>query len=113
MSISRTQLLADYLRGQARRSLDRVEPNDEGRNARRALALLDAACYAESLPEDDPLVQQLEDAGRFGPLGRDPFEPDERGRRLVAEWQGAEPSELVLALSGGLVARLPLDAATE
>lgn len=96
--MSRTESLADYLRVQARRRLDRVEPNDDGRNARCALALLDAAAYAGSLPDDDPLVLMLERAGCFGPLGYDDFDPGEAGVRLIRDWQGGEPHELLLAL---------------
>ncbi|MFI6321902.1 hypothetical protein ACIBG8_30510 [Nonomuraea sp. NPDC050556] len=96
--MSRTESLADYLRAQARRRLDRVEPNDEGRNARCALALLDAAAYAGSLPEDDPLVLMLERAGCFGPLGDEPFDPGETGLSLIRAWQGGEPHELLLTL---------------
>ncbi|MEV0583741.1 hypothetical protein [Nonomuraea sp. NPDC050310] len=107
--MSRTQSLAACLRAHARRSLDRVEPRDDGRNARRALALLDAACYAESLPEDDSLLLLLREAGHFGPHGLDDFEPDEQARRRIAEWTGGEPAELLLDLAG----RLPQDAASD
>ncbi|WP_084963818.1 hypothetical protein [Thermoactinospora rubra] len=109
--MSRSQSLAEYLRAQAWRRLDRVERGDNGMNARCALALLDAAAYAADLPEDDPLIDRLQSAGCFGPLGE--FEPGEPGRRLVRDWTGGEPAELLLALSRGLVARLPLDAAAE
>ncbi len=44
--MSRSESLAAYLRAQARRCLDRVESDDGGRNARRALSLLDAAAHA-------------------------------------------------------------------
>lgn len=96
--MSRTESLASYLRAQARRRLDRVEPNDDGRNARCALALLDAAAYAGSLPEDDPLILMLDQAGCFGPLGYEEFAPGDAGTRLIQDWQGGEPHELLLAL---------------
>ncbi|MET9336565.1 MULTISPECIES: hypothetical protein [unclassified Nonomuraea] len=96
--MSRTESLAAYLRDQGRRRLDRVEVSDDGRNARCALALLDAAAYVGSLPEDDPLIEMLEKAGCFGPLGFDEFSPGEEGARFIREWAGSEPYELLLAL---------------
>lgn len=93
--MSRTESLGVYLRAQARRRLDRVETHDDGRNARSALALLDAAAYAESLPGDDPLIDLLVKAGFFD-LGT--FEPGEEGARLIRDWHGGEPCELLLAL---------------
>lgn len=96
--MSRTESLGAYLRAQGRRRLDRVEVSDDGRNARCALALLDAAAYAESLPEDDPIVEMLEQAGCFGPLGFDEFSPGEEAARFIREWVGSEPHELLLAL---------------
>ncbi|MBF8187371.1 hypothetical protein ITP53_16845 [Nonomuraea sp. K274] len=96
--MTRSESLAAYLRAQARRRLDRVESNDDGRNAKCALALLDTAAYAASLPEDDPLILRLDDAGCFGPLGCEGFDPGEGGTRLIRHWQGGEPHELLLAL---------------
>ncbi|GAA0911733.1 hypothetical protein [Nonomuraea longicatena] len=100
--MSRSESLAAYLRSHARRRLDRVESNDEGRNARSALALLDAASYAASLPDDDPLLCGLEKSGCFGPHGCDDFDPGEKGDRLIRMWAGGEPHELLLALPGVL-----------
>ncbi|MFI6504359.1 hypothetical protein [Nonomuraea typhae] len=96
--MSRSETLAAYLRSQARRRLDRVESNDGGRNARGALALLDAAAYADSLPDDDPLISMLDRAGCFGPLGCEDFDPGEAGARLIRGWENGEPHELLLAL---------------
>lgn len=96
--MSRSESLAAYLRAQARRCLDRVESDDGGRNARRALALLDAAAYAGGLPDDDPLILQLDQAGCFGPLGCEAFDPGEAGTRHIRSWEGLEPSELLLSL---------------
>ncbi|GAA2305473.1 hypothetical protein GCM10010149_64100 [Nonomuraea roseoviolacea subsp. roseoviolacea] len=99
--MSRSESLAAYFRAQARRRLDRVESNDAGRNARSALALLDAAAYAAALPDDDPLIERLAEAGCFGaPGGEDGFvfDPGPEGTRMVRLWEGGEPRELILAL---------------
>ncbi|NUW30698.1 hypothetical protein HTZ77_04570 [Nonomuraea sp. SMC257] len=96
--MSRSESLAAYFRAQARRRLDRVESNDAGRNARSALALLDAAAYAAALPDDDPLIERLAKAGCFGAPGGDGFDPGPEGTRLVRLWEGGEPRELILAL---------------
>ncbi|WP_336213534.1 hypothetical protein [Nonomuraea sp. LPB2021202275-12-8] len=100
--MSRSESLAAYLRGQARRRLDRVESNDGGRNARCALGLLDAAAYAASLPDDDPLILMLDQAGCYGPLGCEDFDPGEAGNRLIRAWQGGEPHELLLSLPAAI-----------
>ncbi|MEO3873074.1 hypothetical protein ABGB18_30025 [Nonomuraea sp. B12E4] len=102
--MSRSESLAEYFRVQARRRLDRVESRDDGRNAKCALALLDTAVYAASLPEDDPLILVLDEAGCFGPLGCEGFDPGEAGNRLVRHWQGGEPHELLLALPAAIAA---------
>jgi hypothetical protein len=93
-----TDSLAGYLRGRARWRLDRVQRNDGGWNARCALALLDAASYAQSLPEDDPLILALEEAGCFGPNGFGDFEPVEPVARLIDFWSEGEPWELLTAI---------------
>ncbi|MFG3440755.1 hypothetical protein ACGF0J_26170 [Nonomuraea sp. NPDC047897] len=100
--MSRSESLAAYLRAQARRRLDRVESNDGGRNARTALALLDAALCADGLTDDDALIRMLEEAGCFGPQGCGDFDPGPEGARLIRDWQGAEPYELLLALPGAM-----------
>ncbi|MEV0994541.1 hypothetical protein [Nonomuraea sp. NPDC050202] len=102
--MSRSESLAVYLRAQARRRLDRVETRDDGRNARCALALLDAAAYAGSLPDDDPLILMLDQAGCFGPLGCEEFDPGEAGNQLIRHWEGGEPHELLLALPVAIAA---------
>ncbi|GIH90489.1 hypothetical protein ACFFMN_08280 [Planobispora siamensis] len=96
--MSRTESLADYLRTQARRKLDRVEIRDRGRNARSALALLDATAHVESLPDDDPLLEALAEAGCFGPLGTGEFQPGEEIDKLVRFWESGEPGELLAAI---------------
>jgi hypothetical protein len=102
--VSRSESLAAYLRGQARRRLDRVESRDDGRNAKCALALLDTAAYAASLPDDDPLILMLDEAGCFGPLGCEQFDPGEAGTKLIRLWEGGEPHELLLALPAAITA---------
>ncbi|WP_219461170.1 hypothetical protein [Nonomuraea rhizosphaerae] len=102
--MSRSESLAAYLRAHARRRLDRVETRDDGRNARVALALLDAAAYASRLPDDDPLIALLDQAGCYGPLGCDGFDAGEQGNRLVRSWEGGEPHELLLALPPAVTA---------
>ncbi|MFG1705932.1 hypothetical protein ACFLIM_22315 [Nonomuraea sp. M3C6] len=102
--MSRSESLAAYLRAQARRRLDRVESNDDGRNAKSALALLDTAAYAASLPDDDPLILMLDQAGCYGPLGCERFDPGEAGTRLIRHWEGGEPHELLLALPAVIAA---------
>ncbi|MEU6709847.1 hypothetical protein ABZ897_00090 [Nonomuraea sp. NPDC046802] len=102
--MSRSASLAAYLRAQAWRRLDRVESKDDGRNARSALALLDTAAYAGSLPDDDPLILMLDQAGCYGPLGCENFDPGEAGNRLIRHWQGGEPHELLLALPTAIAA---------
>ncbi|MER6510389.1 hypothetical protein AB0C33_06455 [Nonomuraea sp. NPDC048881] len=102
--MSRSESLAAYLRAQARRRLDRVESNDDGRNARCALALLDTAAYAAGLPEDDPIILMLDQAGCYGPLGCEEFDPGEAGVRLIRSWTGGEPHELLLALPAAIEA---------
>ncbi|MFG1699031.1 hypothetical protein [Nonomuraea sp. NPDC049309] len=102
--MSRSESLAAYLRAQARRRLDRVESRDEGRNARCALALLDAAAYAATLPDDDPLIVMLDQAGCFGPLGCEEFDPGEAGTKVIRHWEGGEPHDLLLALPAAIAA---------
>ncbi|MBG0812703.1 hypothetical protein [Planomonospora sp. ID82291] len=100
--MSRTESLAGYLRAQARRKLDRVEPRDGGRNARSALALLDATVYVEALGEDDPLLAALADVGCFGPEGTGEFRPGEEVARVVRFWEAGEPRQLLAAIRSAL-----------
>ncbi|GAB2457549.1 hypothetical protein [Streptosporangium sandarakinum] len=93
--MSRIESLAEYLRAEGRRKLDRVEVRDGGRNARSALALLDAAIHARSLGDDDPLIAVLVGAGCFGPSGREELRPDERVTRIVRSWESGDPQELL------------------
>ncbi|WP_283138172.1 hypothetical protein [Rhizohabitans arisaemae] len=81
--MNRTQLLAEYIRGQARRRLDRVEVRDGGANARCALALFDVAAHVATLAEDDPAIEALAVAGCFA---GDAFDPGETGERFIGRW---------------------------
>ncbi|GGL20125.1 hypothetical protein Sme01_37850 [Sphaerisporangium melleum] len=104
-----TDSLAGYLRARARWRLDRVQARDGGWNARCALALLDAAAYAEALPGDDPLIEALREAGCFGPHGCGDFAPDEESAKIIDSWHDGEPWELLAAITaagrpGGLTA---------
>ena len=96
--MNRTESLADYLRAEGRRKLDRVEGGDGGRNARSALALLDAAVYTRSLDDDDPFVVILVEAGCFGPHGCDGFQPTDQVARLIRFWESGEPWQLLMAI---------------
>ena len=90
--------MAEYFRAQAWRRLDRVERRDDGRNARCALALLDAAAYAGSLDDEDPLIADLDEYGCFGPHGFDDFDPGERAAPVIRSWESGEPWQLLLAI---------------
>ncbi|MEU0519030.1 hypothetical protein [Streptosporangium sp. NPDC006007] len=96
--MSGIESLAEYLRAEGRRKLDRVEVRDDGRNARSALALLDAAAYTASLGDDDPLVGVLVDAGCFGPHGFGEFRPGEQVAGLIRSWESGEPWQLLMAI---------------
>ncbi|GAA3440954.1 hypothetical protein [Planomonospora venezuelensis] len=100
--MSRTESLAGYLRDQARRKLDRVEIRDRGRNARSALALLDATVYVESLAEDDPFLEILGEAGCFGPQGFGEFRPGEEIARIIRFWESGEPGRLLAEITSAL-----------
>ena len=98
-----TESLAGHLRDRARWRLDRVHLRDDDWNARCALALLDAAAYAEALPEDDPMVLALREAGCFGPEGRDGFTPGEAAG-LIDSWHVGEPWDLRTAIPAATAA---------
>ncbi|GII87168.1 hypothetical protein Ssi03_51580 [Sphaerisporangium siamense] len=96
--MGKTDSLAGHLRARARWRLDRVQRADDGWNARCALALLDAASYVHDLPEDDPLIVALEQAGCFGPYGVGDFQPGEAVAKLIDFWHSGEPWELLTAI---------------
>ncbi|SEG15949.1 hypothetical protein SAMN04489712_103437 [Thermomonospora echinospora] len=96
----RTQLIADYLRAQARSRIDRVEKDDHGHNARTAIALIDAADYVTTLDEHAQVLVRLAVAGCFSG-GR--FDPGGEGERIVGDWHHdlgpADPAELLESLA--------------
>ena len=75
-----------------------MEAGDGGRNARSALALLDAAVYTRSLDDDDPFVIILVEAGCFGSHGCDGFQPTDQVARLIRFWESGEPWQLLMAI---------------
>lgn len=82
-------MVADCLRSFARWRLDRADEADGGRNARCALALIDAALYARHLDDGDRLVLRLDAAGCFV-HGR--YCPGVEGERMIRFWHYNERS---------------------
>ena len=76
-------MIADYLRTRARWRLDRADETDQGRNARSAVGLIDAAAYAEDLDESDRAIVRLTVAGCFV-HGR--FHPGVEGDQIIRFW---------------------------
>jgi hypothetical protein len=87
-TVPKTSMIAERLRAAAWRRIDRVEAGDEGRNARSAIALIDAAGYVLELPETDRVVVRMTMAGCFT-TGR--FDPGPAGERLIEHWHRTEP----------------------
>jgi hypothetical protein len=76
-------MVADYLRILGRWRLDRAEIDDAGRNARSALALLDASAYVRGLGDGERHVLRLHAAGCFV-HGR--YNPGIEGENLIRFW---------------------------
>lgn len=81
-------MVADYLQQCARWRLDRAGTADDRRDARSALALLDAAAVARALVDSDRVILRLHAAGCFV-LGR--YSPGVEGERLVRFWHYEAP----------------------
>lgn len=81
--MQKSWMVADYLRSYARWRLNRADENDGGRNARSALALIDAAAYTRNLDDSDPSVLRLNAAGCFL-HGR--FCPGVEGEQMIKFW---------------------------
>ncbi|MCD0451838.1 hypothetical protein LO762_21950 [Actinocorallia sp. API 0066] len=96
--MQKSAMVADYLQQCARWRLDRAGTADDRRDARCALALLDAAAHARALSDSDRTILRLHAAGCFV-LGR--YSPGVEGERLVRFWHYEEPAgepEELLAL---------------
>lgn len=96
----KTSMIAECLRRHAWWRLNRADEHDEGRNARTAVALLDAAAYAADLPEDSPVVARLSLAGCFSD---GEFRLHRFAERLVRSWNYDEidggPADLLRTLA--------------
>ncbi|MQA94445.1 MAG: hypothetical protein GEV11_07240 [Streptosporangiales bacterium] len=96
--MEKTEVLAAWLREQARWRMALAARSSDDTDARSAVALLDAAAYVADLPPDDPEVCRLIDAGcligtmtRFG----------DNAVRLIRNWshRTAGPREILRALA--------------
>lgn len=100
-------MIADYLRSYAHWRLDRAEEPDEGRNARSAVALLDAAAYTQQLDDSARVLVRMADAGCFGTGG---FDPGAEADRIIRGWRyvsdgdrdggATDPAALLEAVAG-------------
>lgn len=104
-------MIADFLRPYAQWRIDRAEERDDGRNARAAIGLIDAAAYAMQLDDSDRLIIRLTIAGCFAFEG---FNPGAEGERLVRRWHyddtcGA-PRDLLLGLADAAERGIQADA---
>ena len=93
-------MIAECLRRYAWWRLNRSDEHDEGRNARSAVALLNAAAYAAELPEDAPVIRQLCAAGS---LSGEEFRLPVPAERIVRFWHyeepGGDPNDLLNAIA--------------
>jgi hypothetical protein len=84
--VSKAIMVAQFLRARGWWRLDGAGPSAQ-RVARSVVSLLDAAAYAEGLPDDDPVLAALDAAGCFtGGL----FNPGPEGWMIVRDWQLAD-----------------------
>jgi hypothetical protein len=98
--VTKAILVAQFLRSRARWRLD--SPGAHALHAARSVvSLLDAAGYAEGLPDDDPRITALDAAGCFaGGI----FDPGPTGWDIVRKWQlaakaSAGPEDLLAQLA--------------
>ncbi|RFU36705.1 hypothetical protein DZF91_36755 [Actinomadura logoneensis] len=93
-------MIADFLRPYAQWRIDRADERDDGRNARAAIGLIDAAAYAMQLDDGDRLIIRLASAGCFD---SERFDPGADGERLVRRWHydglDGAPRDLLAALA--------------
>jgi hypothetical protein len=101
-------MVAQFLRARGWWRLDSAGPSAL-RVARSVVSLLDAAAYAEGLPDDDPVLAALDAAGCFtGGL----FNPGPEGWLIVRGWQLADeategPEDLLGQLARAAVRQGP------
>jgi hypothetical protein len=93
-------MAAQFLRARAWWRLDRAGPSAVP-VARSVVSLLDAAAYVQALPDDDPGLAALDDAGCFA---SGVFDPGPEGWLIVRDWQLAEeatagPEDLLAQLA--------------
>ncbi|MFC5181647.1 hypothetical protein [Actinomadura harenae] len=93
-------MIADFLRPYAQWRIERAEERDDGRNARAAIGLIDAAAYAMQMDDSDRLIARMASAGCFA---HERFNPGTEGERLIRRWhyddtEGA-PRDLFFALA--------------
>jgi hypothetical protein len=86
--VTKSILVAQFLRARAWWRLDSAGASAL-RVARSVVALLDAAAYLSSLPDDDPDIAALAAAGCFAD---GVFDPGPEGWTIVREWQLADES---------------------
>jgi hypothetical protein len=98
--VRKSFMIAECLRRYAWWRLNRSDEHDEGRNARSAVALLNAAAYAADLPEDAPVISQLCAAGS---LSGEEFRLPVPAERIVRFWHyeepGGDPNDLLNAIA--------------
>lgn len=96
----KTFMIAECLRRYAWWRLNRSDEHDEGRNARCAVALLNAAAYTAELPEDSPIVNRLCAAGS---VMEGEFRLPVPAERIVRFWHyeetGGNPGDLLEAIA--------------
>jgi len=98
--VTKAILVAQFLRARARWRLDSAGASAR-HVARSVVSLLDAAGYADGLPDDDPRITALDAAGCFTAGA---FDPGPEGRDIVRNWQLADeasagPEELLAQLA--------------
>ncbi|TDD86965.1 hypothetical protein [Actinomadura rubrisoli] len=98
--VLKTWMIADYLRPYTQWRINRADPCDDGRNARAAIGLIDAAAYVMQLDDDEPVIVRMAIAGCFA---RGHFDPGPEGEALIRRWHYDEavagPAELFQAVA--------------
>jgi hypothetical protein len=98
--VRKSFMIAECLRRYAWWRLNRSDEHDEGRNARSAVALLNAAAYAADLPEDAPVIGRLCAGGN---LSGEEFRLPVTAERIVRFWHyeepGGDPDDLLNAIA--------------